>query len=59
MRSNLSVGLPIDMACYKRESLQLGRIYRFDEQDTYMQLLRQSWGEGVRRAFSQLPNFQW
>ena len=59
MRSNLSVGLPIDMACYKRESLQLGRIYRFDEKDTYMQLLSQSWNEGVRRAFAQLPNFQW
>jgi len=58
MRSNLSVGLPIDMACYKRESLQLGSIYRFDEQDSYMQLLRQSWGEGVRRAFAQLPNFE-
>lgn len=59
MRSNLSVGLPIDMACYKRESLQLGRLYRFDEKDTYMQILRQSWNEGVRRAFAQLPNFQW
>jgi predicted proteasome-type protease len=21
--------------------------------------LRQSWGEGVRRAFAQLPNIQW
>jgi putative proteasome-type protease len=59
MRSNLSVGLPIDLACYNRDSLQLGRIHRFDEQDTYMQLLRQSWGEGVRRAFAQLPNFEW
>jgi putative proteasome-type protease len=57
MRSNLSVGLPIDLACYERESLQLSLIHRFDEQDTYMQHLRQSWGEGVRRAFAQLPNF--
>ena len=59
MRSNLSVGMPIDLACYCRESLQLNRIHRFDEQDMYMQNLRLSWGEGVRRAFAQLPNFEW
>jgi len=59
MRSNLSVGLPVDLACYKRESLLLGNLHRFDEQDAYMKLLRQSWGEGVRRAFAQLPIFEW
>ncbi len=58
MRSNLSVGLPIDMACYYCNSLQLGQLHRFDDQDNYMQRLHRSWGEGVRRAFSQLPNFQ-
>lgn len=59
MRSNLSVGMPIDMACYNRDSLQLNQIHRFDDQDNYMQRLHQSWGEGVRRAFAQLPNFEW
>jgi putative proteasome-type protease len=59
MRSNLSVGMPIDLACYSRESFQLSHVHRFDEQDMYMQRLRLSWGEGVRRAFAQLPNFEW
>jgi putative proteasome-type protease len=59
MRSNISVGMPIDMACYNRDSLQLNQIHRFDDQDRYMQNLHQSWGEGVRHAFSQLPNFKW
>jgi putative proteasome-type protease len=59
MRSNLSVGMPIDLACYERESLQLGHLRRFDDQDPYMRSLRLSWGEGVRRAFAQLPNIQW
>lgn len=59
MRSNLSVGMPIDLACYNRESLQLGHLRRFDENDTYMLSLRKSWGEGVRRAFANLPNIQW
>lgn len=59
MRSNLSVGMPIDLACYNRESLQLGHVRRFDEHDPYILSLRQSWGEGVRRAFAELPNIEW
>src|SRR5487761_2521151 len=53
MRSNLSVGLPIDMACYNRDTLQLNRVHRFDDQDNYMQRLHRSWSEGVRSAFAQ------
>lgn len=59
MRSNLSVGMPIDLACYNRDSLHLGHVRRFDEHDPYMLSLRKSWGEGVRRAFAQLPNLEW
>jgi putative proteasome-type protease len=59
MKSNLTVGMPIDLACYNAGSLRLGHICRFDEQDQYMLRLRQSWGEGVRRAFAQLPNLEW
>jgi putative proteasome-type protease len=59
MRSNLSVGLPIDLLVYDKDSLRVTRTRRFDEQDLYMSNLRQKWGEGVRRAFSELPNLQW
>ncbi len=56
MKSNLSVGMPIDLAVYQRDSLVLGKVHRFDENDGYMQRLRHSWGEGLRNAFAQLPN---
>lgn len=59
MRSNLSVGLPIDLVCYGKDSLHLSLIRRFDEQDPYMRTLRQKWGEGVRRAFAELPRLEW
>ena len=59
MRSNLSVGLPVDLTVYDRDSLRVGHTRRFDENDTYMTSLRHSWGEGVRRAFAQLPNLDW
>ena len=59
MKSNLTVGMPIDLACYNSGSMRLAHIHRFDEQDSYILRLRQSWGEGVRRAFAQLPNLEW
>jgi putative proteasome-type protease len=59
MRSNLSVGMPIDMVVYECNALRQTRNRRFDDQDTYMRSLRLSWGEGVRKAFAQLPNLEW
>ncbi|MRR49651.1 MAG: peptidase [Rhodocyclaceae bacterium] len=59
MRSNLSVGLPVDLVCYERNSLHVGHSRRFDEHDPYMSNLRQKWSEGVRRAFAELPNLDW
>jgi putative proteasome-type protease len=55
MRSNLSVGMPVDLAVYERDALRLDYVCRFHDGDPYMQCLRQSWSEGVRRAFAELP----
>jgi putative proteasome-type protease len=59
MRSNLSVGLPIDLVVYERNSLRQTRSRRFAEKDPYMLSLSQNWGEGVRKAFAELPAFDW
>jgi putative proteasome-type protease len=59
MRSNLSVGMPVDLTCYTRYSLQLGHVHRFEETDPYMLSLRLSWGEGACRAFAELPSPGW
>lgn len=55
MRSNLSVGMPIDLICYHRDSLQVQMRCRFDEGDRYFTTLSRQWSEGVRQVFSQLP----
>lgn len=59
MRSNLSVGMPIDLVTIQRDRLTVDHRRRFDEKDPYMTSLRKSWGEGVRQAFAQLPNPDW
>src|SRR5574338_1508713 len=52
MRSNLSVGMPIDLICYRRDSLAIQMRRRFDEGDAYFSELSRQWSEGVRDVFS-------
>ena len=59
MRSNISVGLPIDMLVYHNNSLKPGIVRRIDESDTYFNMIHNQWGEGLRRVFAQIPNPQW
>jgi putative proteasome-type protease len=59
MRSNLSVGMPIDLICYQRDSLKMQMRRRFDEGDAYFTALSSQWSEGVRHVFSELPELPW
>lgn len=59
MRSNLSVGMPIDLVCYERDSLEIRRRRRIDEGDAYFKALSTDWSEGVRKLFRELPELNW
>jgi putative proteasome-type protease len=59
MRSNLSVGMPIDLICYRRDSLEIRMRRRFDEGDPYFVTLSRQWSEGVRQVFTDLPVLDW
>ena len=59
MRSNLSVGMPIDLICYKRNSLEVRMRRRFDEEDAYFRALSKQWSEGLRQVFTRLQNLDW
>lgn len=54
LRSNLSVGLPLDVLCYRKDSLQ-GQPCRIGEQDLAYAQLRKTWSEGLARLIGQLP----
>ena len=59
MRSNISVGLPIDLVVYEADSLRIGMQRRIEEDDPYYQMVHRQWGEGLRQVFAQLPNPDW
>jgi putative proteasome-type protease len=59
MRSNLSVGMPIDLVCYERDSLEIRMRRRFEQGDAYFRALSADWSEGVRKVFRELPELEW
>jgi len=59
MRSNVSVGLPIDLLTYARDSLRVQIQRRIGETDPYFTMIHHQWGEGLRRVFAQLPDPYW
>lgn len=56
IRSNLSVGLPLDLAVIERDRLQLAQQHRIDADNEYFQMLRARWGQAMRQAFADLPD---
>lgn len=60
MRSNVSVGPPIDVALYKRDTLKLGLRVRLEERDEYLLTISRMWGGALQKAFyDTVPNPDW
>lgn len=57
LRSNLSVGLPLDTLLYRSGSLSSAGQHRITENDPYFNTIRKAWSEGLQSTFLQLPPF--
>jgi putative proteasome-type protease len=55
LRSNITVGPPIELLIYRAGSLNAGQHIVFQEDDKYLRELRNAWQESVRVAFQGLP----
>ena len=59
IRSNLSVGLPIDMLLYRTDSFAPADPHRITADDPYYNKLCRGWGDGLKRTFAKLPDEDW
>lgn len=59
IRSNLSVGMPIDLFLYRTDSFDISCKQRITETDAYFVQLRKSWGEGLKKVFADIPDPEW
>jgi putative proteasome-type protease len=59
MRSNLSVGPPIEQLIYKADSLTLDTPHRFEGDSDFLRDLNRSWDQKLKDAFRQMPPLTW
>lgn len=59
LRSNLTVGMPIDLAVYRRDSLKLEVHRRITDDDFYFRRLRDGWSDALREAYMAIPRPDW
>jgi putative proteasome-type protease len=59
IRSNLSVGPPLDLAIIKRDEFRLATHISIDMDNEYFKMIRERWGFALQEVFSELPNPNW
>lgn len=59
MKSNLSVGPPLDLVVYEANSYQTDKIVCIDMQNPYYRMLHSSWGQKLREVFDSLEDPVW
>lgn len=59
LKSNLSVGLPLDLLVYDADSYACKKQVCIDENNAYFKMLRTSWGERLRQVFESIEDPQW
>jgi putative proteasome-type protease len=59
IRSNLSVGPPLDLAIIKRDEFKFATHISIDLDNDYFKMIRTRWGVALQEVFSELPNPNW
>ena len=59
IRSNLSVGPPLDLAIIRRDEFRLATHISIDMDNEYFKMIRTRWGYALQEVFSELPNPNW
>ncbi|GGP24004.1 proteasome-type protease [Silvimonas iriomotensis] len=59
IRSNLSVGLPIDVLRCKTDAFARVKPYRIEENNAWFNRTRKAWSTGLRKVFGQIPEADW
>jgi len=59
LRSNISVGLPLDLLVYETDCLQVSKFVQIDQHNQYMQMIRNTWGARLKQVFQEIPDPTW
>ncbi|RJG03820.1 proteasome-type protease [Noviherbaspirillum sedimenti] len=59
LRSNISVGLPLDLLVYEADRLAASRFVTIDERNQYFQMIRTTWGRQLKSVFEGIDDPVW
>jgi putative proteasome-type protease len=59
LRSNISVGLPLDLLIYERDRLEVTRFAHIDQRNKYFEMIHSTWGERLKQVFYEIPDPTW
>jgi putative proteasome-type protease len=59
LRSNISVGFPLDLLVYDKDSLSVSRFVTVDEKNQYFQMIRSTWGRQLKAVFEDIADPIW
>ncbi len=59
MKSNLSVGFPLDLVVYERDQLQSDKMVCIDQNNPYYRMMHNNWGQKLRQVFDSIEDPVW
>ncbi|MBC7413570.1 MAG: peptidase [Herminiimonas sp.] len=59
LRSNISVGLPLDLLVYETDALKVTRFVTIDDKNQYFQMIRNTWGKALKQVFEGIDDPVW
>ena len=58
LKANLSVGMPLDVHIYEKDTLKEGRLFRIEENDIAFSAISSEWGKALKSALLSLPKYE-
>ncbi len=59
LRSNISVGMPLDLLVYEADTLRVTKFVHIDSSNQYMKMIRDTWGARLKQVFGEIPDPTW
>ena len=59
LKSNLSVGLPLDLLVYREGTLECDQVVCIDEHNPYFHMIHNTWGQRLREVFEGIEDPRW
>jgi len=59
LRSNISVGLPLDLLVYETDALRVTKFVQIDASNQYMAMIHNTWGARLKQVFCEIPDPIW